>query len=218
VDLVNAIAEPGDPLGLFAGMPAPFASPVRANGVLAQLRDLTRSREAQGSLNLEPFYGHRPDPDGGSGPFRLPQWFTEPFSAPGSPDRYATAEHFMMAAKARLFGDEATRERVLAAATPAGAKALGRQVRGFDQAVWERWRFAVVVAGSWWKFSTVPALSDYLASTRGRLLLEAAPHDRVWGVGLPVSHPGARIPSRWQGLNLLGFALIAVRTELAVER
>jgi predicted NAD-dependent protein-ADP-ribosyltransferase YbiA (DUF1768 family) len=49
---------------------------------------------------------------------------------------YPSAEHFMMTAKARLFGDEEAAGRIMAAAHPGQAKALGRQVRGFDEQRW----------------------------------------------------------------------------------
>ncbi|CAM5660466.1 hypothetical protein SALBM217S_01487 [Streptomyces griseoloalbus] len=49
------------------------------------------------------FWGHRPLPDGRIGPSCLSQWWPSPFTVDGV--EYATAEHWMMAAKARLFGD-----------------------------------------------------------------------------------------------------------------
>ncbi len=53
------------------------------------------------------FWGHQPEKNGSAGKGCLSQWFPAPFTVEG--DRFATAEHFMMAAKARLFGDEEAR-------------------------------------------------------------------------------------------------------------
>ncbi|MCI0387164.1 MAG: NADAR family protein [Acidobacteria bacterium] len=53
---------------------------------------------------------------------------------------YPTAEHFMMAEKARIFGDEDVRARILKAASPRAAKQLGRQVKNFKEEVWQAWR------------------------------------------------------------------------------
>ncbi|WP_370465765.1 NADAR family protein [Nocardia sp. GTS18] len=90
----------------------------------------------------------------------------------------------------------------------------GRLVRGFDQSVWEEARFDIVVAGSVAKFGSDAGLRSYLAGTAGRVLVEASPLDRVWGIGLSATDERAGDPARWRGLNLLGFALMRARAEL----
>lgn len=143
----------------------------------------------------------------------LSQWSaTTPFALDGV--AYATAEHFLMAAKAALFGDEATRQLILHAATPGEAKALGREVQGFDEAVWARHRYAIVLRGNVALFGQYPALREELLSTHGTVLAQASPLDAVWGTGLSAAHPDARHPARWPGLNLLGFALMEARERL----
>ncbi|MCB5170062.1 NADAR family protein [Streptomyces bambusae] len=159
-----------------------------------------------------PFWGHRPRPDGSLGPSCLSQWWPSPFTV--GDVTYATAEHWMMAGKARLFGDPEAEATVLAARTPAEAKKAGRLVRGFDDAVWKRERFAIVVAGSVHKFASSPELAGYLLGTGERVLVEASPLDRIWGIGLAADDERALDPSRWRGLNLLGFALMEARTRL----
>ncbi|OWA10431.1 hypothetical protein B9W62_10870 [Streptomyces sp. CS113] len=161
------------------------------------------------------FWGHRPLPDGRPGPSCLSQWWPSPFAVDGV--EYATAEHWMMAGKARLFADAEAERRVLAAAHPAEAKKAGRLVRGFDEAVWERERFRIVVEGSVHKFASDPALRAYLLGTGGRVLVEASPVDRVWGIGLAADDEAAQDPERWRGPNLLGFALMAARERLRAQ-
>jgi ribA/ribD-fused uncharacterized protein len=124
---------------------------------------------------------------------------------------YPTAEHFMMASKARLFGDEQSAAKILASDDPKTAKALGRTVRGFDHALWVGERFELVTRGNVAKFRQSAELGEFLLATGEAILVEASPTDTVWGIGLAAENPDARVPSRWRGLNLLGFALMRAR-------
>ncbi|MFI6036169.1 NADAR family protein [Streptomyces sp. NPDC051315] len=158
------------------------------------------------------FWGHRPLPDGRVGASCLSQWWPSPFTVDGV--TYATAEHWMMAGKARLFGDAEAEEKALAAGHPSQTKKAGRLVRGFDEATWEQERFRLVVEGSVHKFTAHPELRRFLVNTGERVLVEASPVDRVWGIGLAADDEAASDPLRWQGLNLLGFALMEARERL----
>ncbi|MFF9126205.1 NADAR family protein [Streptomyces sp. NPDC014889] len=172
---------------------------------------LTREVRAGKRVRYLHFWGHRPHRDGSVGPSCLSQWWPSPFTVDAVP--YATAEHWMMAGKARLFGDAEAERRVLAARHPAEAKKEGRLVRGFDERAWER-RFRIVVEGSVHKFAAHPALREYLLATGERVLVEASPVDRVWGIGLAAGDEAAADPERWRGPNLLGFALMEARERL----
>jgi ribA/ribD-fused uncharacterized protein len=120
----------------------------------------------------------------------------------------------MMAEKAALFGDEATRAKVLLAPNPGAAKALGRQISDFDEAVWTENRFSIVVRANEAKFAQNTELGQFLKQTGSRVLVEASPVDRIWGVGLAQDDEKVNDPNLWQGLNLLGFALMHVRNNL----
>ncbi|KAI0099035.1 DUF1768-domain-containing protein [Nemania sp. FL0031] len=90
----------------------------------------------------------------------LSQWYALPFrDRQDSAKIYATAEHYMMHQKALLFDDAEMAALILEAASPRDVKALGRAVRGFEQAVWERERVRIVTEGNWCKF-TLPVLED----------------------------------------------------------
>ncbi|MCM2411383.1 NADAR family protein [Streptomyces sp. RKAG290] len=158
------------------------------------------------------FWGHRPRPDGAIGASCLSQWWPSPFTVDGV--TYASAEHWMMAGKARLFGDAEAAARAVAARSPAEAKKVGRLVRDFDDALWQRERYGLVVRGSVHKFGQDPALREFLLGTGERVLVEASPMDRIWGIGLAADDPRAEDPASWRGLNLLGFALMDARDEL----
>lgn len=158
------------------------------------------------------FWGHTPLPNGEIGKPCLSQWWPSAFVVNGV--RYATAEHFMMAEKARLFNDEATRIEILNAPSPKVAKELGRQVSNFDEARWQEQRFQFVVEGNFAKFSQNLELGRFLIGTGDKVLVEASPRDRIWGIGLGANNERATNPSQWNGLNLLGFALMEVRARL----
>lgn len=120
----------------------------------------------------------------------------------------------MMAEKARLFGDDEMLQRILEAPSPGAAKKLGGMVRGFEEERWKARRFAIVVAGNEHKFSQNQPLAAFLDTTGAKVLVEASPRDRIWGIGLAKDAPEAQDPLRWRGLNLLGFALMEVRGRL----
>lgn len=176
-----------------------------------QLVDELRARFNAGEkFKFVFFWGHQPDRHGVTAAC-FSQWYGAPFTVDGT--LYPTAEHFMMAEKAALFGDESTRAQVLQAPTPGAAKALGRGVRGFDERVWQRHRFAIVVRANKAKFSQNPEIGRFLRQTGTRVLVEASPVDAVWGIGLAQDDERVHDPNQWQGLNLLGFALMEVRRD-----
>lgn len=140
------------------------------------------------------------------------QWYPAAFDVDG--DRYATSEHWMMAQKARLFDDTAAAAQIIAAKSPGEAKALGRGVKGFDNARWVAARFDIVTQGNIEKFGQNDALREFLDGTGERVLVEASPADRVWGIGLAADDDNASRPQLWNGDNLLGFALMEARARL----
>ncbi|MFF6878398.1 MULTISPECIES: NADAR domain-containing protein [unclassified Streptomyces] len=184
----------------------------KITGAVGSREALIRAVHAGARIRFLHFWGHRPRPDGRIGASCLSQWWPSPFTVDGV--AYATAEHWMMAAKARLFEDTAAERAALAAGHPAEAKKAGRLVRGFDEATWARERFRIVVEGSVHKFGAHPELRGYLLGTGDRVLVEASPVDRVWGIGLAADDEAAMDPQRWRGPNLLGFALMEARERL----
>jgi ribA/ribD-fused uncharacterized protein len=158
------------------------------------------------------FWGHQPNRDDSTGQSYMSQWWEQEFVVEGI--RYPSAEHWMMAGKARLFDDAETLELILKSTSPAEAKKLGRQVKNFDQTTWEAHRYNLVREGNFHKFSQNEDLKNYLLTTGDRVLVEASPRDRIWGIGLGKNNPDVENPHNWRGLNLLGFALMEVRDEL----
>jgi ribA/ribD-fused uncharacterized protein len=178
------------------------------------VEDLRRRFNAGEELNYLFFWGHQRGKSGITAAC-FSQWYEAPFIIDGR--RYPTAEHFMMAEKAALFGDDATRARVLLAPNPAAAKALGRQVQGFDNDLWLEHRFSIVFRANEAKFAQNSDLRQFLRQTGSRILVEASPVDSIWGIGLAHDDEEAKNPNLWRGLNLLGFALMRVRENTRTE-
>ncbi|MCY1046096.1 NADAR family protein [Corallococcus sp. bb12-1] len=143
------------------------------------------------------------------------QWHPCVFEVEGV--RYTCAEQYMMAGKARLFGDTRVLEQVLRAATPKQHKALGRKVSPFDAGLWERERERIVYEGNHAKFTQHPSLLNALLATAGTELVEASPMDRIWGVGLSAEDPRIQDPATWRGMNLLGKVLTRLREDLIAQ-
>ena len=141
----------------------------------------------------------------------LSQWYACHFEVDGI--TYNCAEQYMMAEKARAFGDEESRQQILQADDPSVIKQLGRQVSNFDAKIWAALSYDVVKRGNLAKFSQNPSLLSFLRWTAGKILVEASPYDRIWGIGMKEC-PDASDPRHWNGSNKLGFALIEVREQL----
>jgi len=161
------------------------------------------------------FWGHQPNKDGSIGKTCFSQWWEQGFNHKGI--HYNTAEHWMMAGKARLFNDEEILAKILAADSAAEAKKLGRQVRNFDQTQWNEHRYTIVKNGNYLKFTQHEELKKFLLTTASRVLVESSPYDKIWGIGMHTNDDGIDNPNNWKGENLLGFALMEVKDLIMEE-
>lgn len=140
------------------------------------------------------------------------QWAKSSFEIDGVP--YNCCEQFMMAEKARVFGDTAIEAEILTTDSPATHKKLGRKVQGFDKDTWNRVCRGIVYRGNLARFEQNTDLLQLLMDTGERVVVEASPRDRIWGIGMGASNPDAEDPEKWRGRNWLGVALMQVREEL----
>ena len=161
------------------------------------------------------FYGHKQKHPRRIDRSCFSQWFHCPFKIDGI--HYPTAEHWMMAEKARLFADFDTLELILTAPDPKTAKQLGRSVKNFNSDVWSSSCFDIVVRGNVAKFGQNEEILHFLQATGNDVMVEAAANDSIWGIGLSVRDANAHSPEHWRGQNLLGFALNATRRILSMK-
>lgn len=142
----------------------------------------------------------------------LGQWQLSKFEV--DVDEYCCAEQYMMSEKARLFQDNEIIDKIMSSSDPKVIKALGKKVKGFDQILWDKAKYSVVLNANYFKFSQNIEMRNFLLSTRNKILVEASPLDTIWGIGLSETNGKIMDPTKWRGQNLLGFALMEVRDDL----
>lgn len=146
----------------------------------------------------------------------LSNWHPSNFVVKGV--EFNCVEQFMMYCKAKLFSDQVVADLVLKAQHPKDQKALGRRVANYDDRVWSQRREGIVRHGAYAKFMQSPDAQRVLLGSRGTMLVEASPYDKIWGAGLSQDDPRILLPpDTWPGLNLLGPSLEAVRERISLE-
>jgi len=125
---------------------------------------------------------------------------------------YDSAERYMMRQKALLFNDDETAEKIMSAISPSMCKILGKKVKNFTPEKWIQHRISIVTKGNYLKFSQDLTLKNILMSTGDRILVEASPYDKVWGIQMDQESPDIENADNWKGLNLLGVCLMSVRS------
>lgn len=142
----------------------------------------------------------------------LSNWYLSEFCMDGI--RYSSMEQYMMFQKAILFEDKETAKQILSIDEVAAIKALGRQVKNYEDSVWNGRRQIIVYRGLMGKFSQNPELKEKLLATGDAILAECAVKDHIWGIGLSMNDARRFDLKEWQGQNLLGYTLMEVRKEI----
>lgn len=140
------------------------------------------------------------------------QWVPIPITIDGI--LYNCNEQYMMAMKAKLFGDEKIHTAIMYSNEPRNQKALGREVVGFDPVKWNEVCRLVVYRANLAKFTQDKIAYDWLLDTGDKLIVEASPVDKIWGIGLHQSKAEAWDTEKWQGKNWLGEAIMQVRSDI----
>ena len=152
---------------------------------------------------------HNPDEENGY----LSNWYLSDFTIDDI--KYSSMEQYMMHQKAICFNDSSIASKILATDDVAKIKTLGRQVSDYNDHYWNGVRQIVIYKGLTAKFMQNQDLLKMLKDTRNAQLAECAVKDRIWGIGLSMTDPDRLDPSKWNGQNLLGYALMLVRKEVS---
>lgn len=132
-------------------------------------------------------------------------------------DDYSTGIHFsnteqaFMWQKARFFGDINTQKAIEYVIDPKEVKVLGRKILGYNEKTWQLVRQSLMAYVNYLKFTQNAYYNRILVNTENKILVEASPYDKIWGVGLPEENDLILDEKNWLGQNLLGKALMDVR-------
>jgi len=154
---------------------------------------------------------HNPDEENGY----LSNWYLSQFSV--DEITFSSMEQYMMYKKAVCFQDYDTAGRILETEDVSQIKKLGRKVSNYDENSWNGVRQIVVYRGLLEKFGQNDELKKLLLETGDSVLAECAVKDRIWGIGLSMTDPDRLDRDCWKGQNLLGYALMMVREDLAMS-
>ena len=142
----------------------------------------------------------------------LSQWYPSDFIIEGK--KFNTAEQFMMYSKAILFNDDFIAHKIRTTDDPHKQKALGRMVKNFDKQKWNLVAREIVYIGNYAKFTQNHEVLKYLLDIKEKLIVEASPYDKIWGIGLDEVSAAKTPKSQWKGKNWLGVVLTRVRDSL----
>ena len=151
---------------------------------------------------------HNPDEENGY----LSNWYLSDFYVDNI--MFSSMEQYMMYQKALCFDDKVIAIEVLATNDVAKIKTLGRKVSNYNDHIWNGMRQIVIYKGLLAKFSQNELLKKQLLDTKDMMLAECAVHDKIWGIGLSMKDDNRFHMSKWSGHNLLGYALMLVRSQL----
>ena len=142
----------------------------------------------------------------------LSNWYHSPFTINGI--CYDSIEQYMMYQKALTFNDVETAEKILKTKNFREVKILGRQVKNYNDTIWNGIRQIVVYEGLLAKFSQNEDIKNQLLNTGNEVLVECSATDKIWAISLTIDNVDSKDMTKWKGQNLLGFSIMKVRDKL----
>lgn len=158
------------------------------------------------------FWGYK----GNSSKKVLSNWYPCTFKS-HSGITFSSVEQYIMYHKAILFNDFKMSKEIMECSDLKLIKQKGEMVRNFNQYIWEDNAKKIVYDGCLLKFSQNQELLNFLLSTEYRLLVQANPYDKIWGIGMDEIEASKTPQHKWKGKNWLGECLVQVRETLRYE-
>lgn len=126
--------------------------------------------------------------------------------------KFNCSEQYFMYRKCLLFDPNnlPLLKDILNETSPTAIKRFGRQVRNYNENVWNQERQKCMYDGLVLKFGQNPDLMTRLQATKPKMLYEASKYDRIWGIGY-YPDDALHTHTRSFGTNLLGKTLVQLR-------
>jgi ribA/ribD-fused uncharacterized protein len=143
----------------------------------------------------------------------LSNFYQTNFSVNGN--NFNCSEQYFMKKKQELFNEsnDVLANLIMKETNPKNIKKYGRQVKNFNEEIWNINKYKYMYEGVYAKFTQNPELKQKLLATGKKILVEASPYDKIWGIGFNKSD-ALNNKSKW-GQNLLGKVLVEVRDKLS---
>lgn len=130
---------------------------------------------------------------------------------------YFCVEHYLLASRAILFNDKEMLEKIMESKSIRQAKIFGKNIRNFNQEVWDKHKLNMSYVSNLCKFQQDEVLKFKLLETENSILVNADVYDDVWGIGKKITDLDIRNPHSWRGENYLGFILMKIREDFKNE-
>ncbi|MGI6607759.1 MAG: NADAR family protein [Erysipelotrichaceae bacterium] len=131
--------------------------------------------------------------------------------------KFWCVEQYLQYRKAVMFNDIYRADKLLNAKENKDITQYSKGVVNYVDKVWNARRHINLYKANYAKFSQNPELKNLLLSTENIVLAKCGKTDKVWGTGLNSGDTRVYNLSKWEGLNLHGFALMEVRDTLKKE-
>ena len=127
--------------------------------------------------------------------------------------KWQNCEAAFMFFKAKHFKDFEIAEKIKKETNPAEAKKLGRLVKNYNDAEWEKVRYSYMYKVNLAKYTQNSLFFETLMNTKELVLVEANGRpDNIWSCGLYADNDKILNEKNWTGKNLLGEVLMEIRT------
>ena len=126
---------------------------------------------------------------------------------------YLCNEQYIQSQKAKCFGDKERERLIMKESDPRVMKRLGREVKGYIDAEWKEKTDDIIMTCVRQKVYQHLDLQGYLLKTGNRRIAEGT-SDRHFGVGFHISDARVMNHIEWTGRNLMGRALMDIRSEI----
>lgn len=126
---------------------------------------------------------------------------------------YFSSEQLFMWHKAVLFFDTDIADKIVHCKSSKEAKALGREIKNFNQEKWDQFKEILMECSLLTKFEQCEDFRNILMNPdyRDKIFVECNPEDRIWAIGRSEEDPLCDDESTWRGTNLLGKVITKIR-------